>query len=904
MPKRRPPKLPRGLCPHRVRLSHPSNTGTPTHNSPPCQRWARRDPLKSPKLCIGTRGTPHYDAPCEGLFYDDPEPDNRPAKPISAHTLTMRSKAQPIVAANAKRLAFLRISGWITASWRRPLPSWITALALVTGSLSTEAQSADEFVGPFRSWWNLKQDFGASGDGKSDDTTALQRALDELTRHSNSCVLYLPAGTYRLTATLKTERKAHTDCQGVAIIGEDPSRTVLKWDGTAGATMFQWDAWYSKISRLMFDGAGKASVALRYGPAFSTYNETSDLIFRDTTNALVFGGPDTAGQAENAVLRCQFLRCETGIQTVNFNSMDIWVWDSRFEDCGRAVYNVMGNWHVWQSLFLRSRIADLSTMNLMVFSAVNNVSVGSRCFFDFTSGHTWGSPVSLTGNRVLDPTGEWAMILDNAGPYLVVDNQLRLSPPTRGLRMTWADQTLVGNTYTIPNAVQERGRFRRLAEKVVQRTEISSSLPSLPSCPPRRERKVFEVAPAATGAAIQQAIDQAAKLAGQRPVVHLPMGNYALEQSLVIPRGCDLQLVGDSAGETGTRLNWAGPEDGVVLRLEGPSQATLRDFYIHAGSARAVLLENSDQPGGRIFADQLNASGPTGQTGGKHGAALRVLGLDQTDVLLRALQGSGNASRWVEVVGGPAAAQATNQVSIFTGATGSAAGQYDVRQGGRLVVRGVYHERSSDSLTGLHLTDRGILSIDATRFSYATSSTAPTIAADNFHGLFTLATCVLLPVETRETCRFELRGDGHEGSVLALNDQFWIEQRTRADVVWRNLAQPPVRGGLLGCNINTSKKDTAPQGFEFLENIGEHPDPAKSASGSGPLENRGTVDDETLLRHLAPLRAARVWLPNAPVSTNITDLRIFRVMASGGTGAVVEFRAAPASGGRDTQNRR
>ncbi len=58
---------------------------------------------------------------------------------------------------------------------------------------------------------------------------------------------------------------------------------------------------------------------------------------------------------------------------------------------------------------------------------------------------------------------------------------------------------------------------------------------------------------------------------------------------------------------------------------------------------------------------------------------------------------------------------------MFTGATGTAAGQYDVRQGGRLVVRGVYHERSSDSLNGLHLTDRGTLSIDATRFSYATS---------------------------------------------------------------------------------------------------------------------------------------------------------------------------------------
>ena len=98
---------------------------------------------------------------------------------------------------------------------------------------------------------------------------------------------------------------------------------------------------------------------------------------------------------------------------------------------------------------------------------MNNTSIGSRCFFDFSTGHTWGSPVSLTGNRVLDPTGDWAVILDNAGPYLVVDNQFRLAGAARGVRMTWADQTLVGNIYSKTNAVEERGRFRRLEEKVV-----------------------------------------------------------------------------------------------------------------------------------------------------------------------------------------------------------------------------------------------------------------------------------------------------------------------------------------------------------------------------------------------------------------------------------------------------
>src|SRR6185437_1218305 len=146
---------------------------------------------------------------------------------------------------------------------------------------------------------------------------------------------------------------------------------------------------------------------------------------------------------------------------------------------------------------------------------------------------------------------------------------------------------------------------------------------------------------------------------------------------------------------------------------------TLRDFYINAGGARAIVVENADQPGGRIFADQLNASGPAGKTSGRS-AALRVVGLSKTDCLFRALQGSGNRGSWVDVVGDPNIRDAKNQISIFTGATGSAAGQYDVSKNGRLVVRGVYHERSSESLSGLRLTDSGSLTIDATRFSYAT----------------------------------------------------------------------------------------------------------------------------------------------------------------------------------------
>src|SRR5438876_8814758 len=91
------------------------------------------------------------------------------------------------------------------------------------------ADDGEEFAGPFASWRDVRRDYGAVGDGKADDSNAFQRALDDLTRHEKACVLYVPAGTYRITRTVKTVRKAHTDCQGVAVVGEDPATTTLRF---------------------------------------------------------------------------------------------------------------------------------------------------------------------------------------------------------------------------------------------------------------------------------------------------------------------------------------------------------------------------------------------------------------------------------------------------------------------------------------------------------------------------------------------------------------------------------------------------------------------------------------------------------------------------------------------------
>src|SRR5262249_32851096 len=152
----------------------------------------------------------------------------------------------------------------------------------------------------------------------------------------------------------------------------------------------------------------------------------------------------------------------------NFNSMDIWAWECRFEDCGTGMLNGAGNFHAYRNLFLRSKVADVAIRNLMVFALVENTSIGSQCFMDWPR-FTSGARTSVTGNRISEPAGEWSIALNNGGPFLLADNVIKSRPGKTGpeVRLTWGDQALIGNRYTVENAVLANGRRLRINERVV-----------------------------------------------------------------------------------------------------------------------------------------------------------------------------------------------------------------------------------------------------------------------------------------------------------------------------------------------------------------------------------------------------------------------------------------------------
>ena len=739
-------------------------------------------------------------------------------------------------------------------------------------SVFVSPAAGDEFVGPFPSWANVKTEYGAVGDGKADDTAAIQKALETIRLvASPKKVLYFPAGTYRITATLRLERLSHNEPLGMSITGEDPEKTIIKWDGPAGTNMFLYDAWYASLSRFTFDGAGKAKTAVQHGPAFATANECTDMIFKDVQFGIEAGMKN--GIAETAVLRCRFYRCsKAAISIQGFNSLDWYIWNCWFEDCGIGVSNEFGagNFHVYYGTFLRSTEADITIRHCGYFSFLGNTSIGSRQFFhakraaNWKDFETWGSQATLQDNLVLDPTDVTPVVIENNGPNMLVDNRIRAKgngpivlnePPSEK-----ADLIAIGNTWTAEKALQVRGRLTDLDNKVVKAGGIQDVKPVPVPFAAHADRTIIEVKADADATAIQAAIDQAAAMKGKRPVVHLPKGKYALAKTVIIPEGCDLQLVGDGP-ENATMLNGSGVNP--LILIKGPTHATFRNFMVSAGNeAVGMLVENGDQPGARLFGEQLNV---TGFEYGFVADGLKNASIELRDQGHNGIQviGAGAGTKpWVTLFGGASSRTRYGKAGIHL---------YDVQNDGRLLVRDIWYEGDSWSLMNLN---------GSGEFAYHCGFVAP---ADPNHLDATL--------EWEKDLRHSvaaLQFDGFKGKLA-----FTLVSVNGADL----RVTPPsadLKLYLLGFLTN-QKMDfggAAVKGQVVAEHVkafrkDKHPDYPNQPTGLDSVDGAGKSTPEFVRDMLKPLREIKPQ-PLTDSKDDVTDIRFYRIWANGRNGVRVQ----------------
>lgn len=753
-----------------------------------------------------------------------------------------------------------------------------SALVAIIPPLPVQAQSipatGDEFVGPFASWANVKTTYGAKGDGVTDDTAALQAALNAVGKNGANPVLWIPSGTYVISGTLTV-----SNVEDISILGQDPTTTAIQWAGPAGGTMLHVSGIdYSRISRFTFEGSGTAGIIVDQSNTangyFDTGNEYADDFFQNADTGIQCGGDGANGCSEMSVLRDHFTNLtQIGVVVENYNALDIWVRDSVFDhdavgvgDCSWSTgLNGSGDFRVYNSIFLYSSVQDICIGNTSIFSFRNNYSIGSNYFIG--AGNTNNpAPTVVQGNTIINPVN--TIYWGNLGPVVFDDNTVLSTSGTTGpiIRSSaWApsDMIAVGNTVTVTNPFSNTsgGRLTEIGTTVVSPGSISTAEPTLPGVEPNYNRKVVEVPAGASAAQIQSAVNTTVSMYnGQRPIVHIPAGNYNITQTLTIPANSDVQLVGDggrASSPTKTFLGWAGSGSGPVLLIQGPSTATLRDIFVQANQqVDAIDMTDIDQAGSRVYMFGTYAGG--GTNSGIFYDGLNYTAADIID------GGAGGELSGVDyrVVGGPLAAAGNSQggkLAIYDGGGGgdtSYESYIDVSNGGTLLYRDMWFDGAPSNAPHWANITSGTVTFEGSHVwgdSQDYPSAPPAFDLPSLQGRVTV-------LDSDFGSVLLASGNGSQAQIAGIG--VVRDQPAPTASYFLNNASPPAIMGLL----DSQQWTTSAQG---------------TSCGCATVEtaNSGTTGNTFVTTMMAQARAEQTPML-AALPAGVTDVRLFRVSAN------------------------
>lgn len=364
-----------------------------------------------------------------------------------------------------------------TTTMHGPLAAAITLIAMraLPRSLSTLAPEAgvlpalDWFGGDIpQDWLDVKagcssasspyyhSSTAAVGDGVADDTAAIQACFDMVSNETKKYTVYLPEGSYKVTATLRLFRGI-----SISILGQGEG-TRLIWGGPLGGRMLVSDGLSrSTFAGLVFDGCDAAAVGFEHDAhrpgLFETRIRHQNSRFENFLQAGIrIGANRTTGKLETSevlyenmifanngnqdsvAFNCTRFGGCGGILILNFNDYDntfdgchffnnswgiytsamanVYVRNSRFDSNGRAFVHRVG-----------PSVQTFVSADIMLAPSAGNsvrrcVSVNAGGAFVASPHHTAVNPTTIEGCVIDSWRGPAAIAYQLRGPLTVLDN--------------------------------------------------------------------------------------------------------------------------------------------------------------------------------------------------------------------------------------------------------------------------------------------------------------------------------------------------------------------------------------------------------------------------------------------------------------------------------------------------
>ncbi len=444
-------------------------------------------------------------------------------------------------------------------------------------------------------WINVKVDINppAKGDGKTDDTEALQKLFSNL---RDGMVIYFPPGVYLITQTIEFRGPA----VGVSIIGHGKGTRII-WGGEEGGRMVWVNGLaYSTFQGIVWDGRNRAGVGMDFASQlrFNTESLHEFEHFRNFKECGIrVGYNEQLASAETTYRYCIFENCKIGVAMFSFNDYNHTFDKCEFRDCEIGISDLHGNFYV-RNCHFEFNNTDIQFLSEHGNSVRRSTSFGSGTFLRELGTI---SPLTIENCHIRGWKSPEGAIILNGSPVLIFDCEFSEPPEDSvAIKVVRGDQRLIlsGN--------KVKGKASLLdAPNTAVVIEVPAGKEKPLALNPRRRvipqkvllpTKVFD-AKADFGAkgdcladdteAIQKAIDSARSY-GRFAIAYLPTGCYKVTKTLKIT-GSNY-FFGGTGFRTG--IIWGGEKGGVILSLRDAHNVIIENICI--GHHDFPQAENAD----------------------------------------------------------------------------------------------------------------------------------------------------------------------------------------------------------------------------------------------------------------------------------------------------------------------